>query len=138
MKQLGAIIDTRLAAAPLTSSAALGTACQKIDGTGYNRARFTFVFGLPLAGASFDASIWNAATSGATYTVITNAALTEMTSGAASCVAIIDTAIDDDKPWLWVSGSGVQNSNWAVGCIVDLYQGINRKTATGPQQIVSV
>jgi hypothetical protein len=138
MKKIIATADIRQAVAPLTSSGPFLTAAKKINGSGYSRATFIFNLGVPLAGASFNASIWNAATSGDTFTVIAGAALAQMTSGATSCVAVLDVLINESYPWLFVSGSGVGNSDWPAGAVVILNQGITHKAATGPQQIVTV
>jgi hypothetical protein len=137
MKRLGQMVETKQALAGRTSSGAVTDIAVKINGTGYSRARFVFNFGVPLAGASFDATIYCGATSGAITSAMTSAALVTMSSGNTSCVAIIDTKILTAYPWLAVSGSGVQNSNWPVGCVVDLYQGINRvNSPTSPVQYV--
>jgi hypothetical protein len=139
MKKLGALANILQAVAPLTSSGPFLTAAQKIDGNGYSRAMFVFNLGVPLAGASFNASIWDATTSGATFAVMTDAKLAQMTSGATSCVAVIDVEIVSSRPWLFVSGSGVGNSNWPAGAVCFLYYAANRVAApTGVQQIVTV
>jgi hypothetical protein len=138
MKQIGNIADTKVAANVITSSGGL-TGAPKIDATGYGRARFVFNLGIPLTGASFNAIIFQAATSGATFNSNASAVLAQMTEGAGSCVAIIDMKVSSATPWLKVSGSGVGNSNWPASVTVDLYQGMNRAASPASvQQIVVV
>jgi hypothetical protein len=141
MKILNDIAKTGLAAIPLTSSATLGTPID-IDASGYGRCRFTFNFGVPLAGASFYAIVYQG-TSSAGYVSNPNAVLTLMTSGNSSCQAIIDMQVSSGQPHLILSGSGAINSNWPLSISFDLYQGMNRSrqtTAAGaagaPVQIV--
>lgn len=135
MKNLSDVSKTAVAVAAQTTSAAL--TATKVNGTGFKRARFVFNLGVPLTGASFNASIYNASTSGATFSLITGASLAQITEGAASCVAIVDTAINPSYPWLQVSGAAA-NSNYPASCIVELYQGVSRVLDTNPQQIVTV
>jgi hypothetical protein len=136
MKRFNDYATTACAIAPLTSSAAMtGLA---VNATGAKRARFVFVFGTGSADAKFDAKIWNAATSGATYTSMASAVLVQVSSGAGlnNC-AIIDVLVDQDKPWLKMSG-GVTSSNYPVAAIVDIYRPDRAPLTALTQQVVSV
>jgi hypothetical protein len=135
MKKLADMVITGLAAAPLTSSGALTGAL--INATGATRARFVFSLGAPLSGASFNGSIFQAATSGATFAAATSASLAQVTAGAGSGVAVIDMAVDSSHPWLQVSAAAA-NSNWPASVTYDLYQEVKHVLDTAPQQIVTI
>lgn len=133
--------DPLIAVPPQTTSGAItGT---KVNGTGSGRARFVFSFGANsgTSGAlSTGAGIWNAATSGGTFTQITGASLAAVTSGVLSNVTmVIDTVIDSAKPWLQVSGLSITSSITVLGATVEFYSGTRRLPPTSTaQQVVIV
>ncbi len=135
VEQLSDYTDTQVAAPFINSSGnVLGS---KIDATGFRRARFVFVFGTPLAGASVmaGAGIYNTIATGSSsgaFDLITGAsfATSFTTATGSNQLAVIDVAVDQAKPWLIVSGFTVSNSNWIAGCIVDLYNADNSAYGT--------
>jgi hypothetical protein len=126
VKQLSDYSDTKLAAAPLTSSGdILGT---KINATGFRRAHFVFVFGTPLAGAVImsGAGIYNTSAGGSSsgaFALITSASFVSSwtTAQGSNQIGIIDVAVDQAKPWLIVSNFAAGVSNFPAACIVNLY-----------------
>jgi hypothetical protein len=125
MKILNDIVKTTPAVAPVTSSFSSASMTPiAIDTTGYNRARFVFNFGVPLANASFYAIVYQG-TSSAGYISVpaTSFALSSVTNSA---VAVVDMQVSSGTPWLILSGSMAHSSNWPCSVTVDLYQGMNR------------
>jgi hypothetical protein len=129
--------DEFLAVAP-TSGAVGALTGIAVNSTGYSRARFVFQLGTGGTGATFDATLYKASTSGGTYSSISGASLTQITTGAGSnLVAVVDTKTDASYPWLKVSGS-VGTAAWANGCSVQLYGSAQLPDNDGTQQIVAV
>jgi len=127
MKRVSDKTEVKLAVANSTTSGAItGTA---IDATGFNRARFMFTFGLPLANGSLGSlGIWAAAGSNSsvagatTYVSISSAQLVGMSSLAVSNqVAVIDIAIPQGSFWLLASGT-VSTSSIPLNAVVELYE----------------
>ncbi len=135
MKKFIDVSDTKQALAPLTSSAAM-TAIP-LNCTGYGRVKYTFNLGTSLAGGSFNASIFNASTSGATFTAITSGSLAVISSVSTPCVAVIDVPVDNAKPWQEVSAA-VANSDIPVSCVAELYRPVNVSRGSTAQQTVTV
>lgn len=137
MKKFADGMVEKCAVAPYagTAGALTGIAC---DATGYARAFFTFNLATGLSGATFDAAIYKASTSGGTYAAITSASLTQVTTGAGnSILASIDVPVDSANPWLKVSGS-VGTSTWPNAATVTLYRGIAKAPTATAQQVVTV
>lgn len=126
---------------PVSISAGAVTS-KLIDATGRSRARFVFAFGAnsgTSAALSAGLGVYNASTSGDTYTLIAGAALAAVTSGVLSNnVMVIDTAIPAGKPWLKVSGGSILSTAIVASCIVELYDGITRPDTATTQQLVVV
>lgn len=125
---------------PGTTSAALSAS--SIDATGYQRATFIFQFGTPSNASCWMSSadfVYNAATSGATYTAITGAGpTTNLTTGAYSNAnLIVDVAINRAKPWLKISGQ-IMSSLWPVACLAVLSNPDSRPPTAGSAKVVSV
>lgn len=129
---------TKTALQPTGATTAANFTTAPISAGGYNRARFVFSLAQGGANAKLDAQIYNASTSGATFTSVTNAALTQISTGAGSGInAIIDMAIDPANPWLCVSGA-LTSSTWPYSCTVDLYRPDRAPGTSLSQQVVSV
>ncbi len=111
----------------------------KIDGTGFSRARFVFMMGSAATTGSLQTGlgVWQAATSGATYALVTSAAAVTsgVLSGGAGNVVVIDVPIGSATPWLQLSGSMV-STGFAHAAVVELYSGINRPPTQAENQIV--
>jgi hypothetical protein len=126
-----------------STAAALAVVATKVNGTGFSRARFIFNMGNAGSTASLSAGlgVWQAATSGATYALITGASGAAVTSGVLSGglgnIVVIDVPIDGANPWLQMSGSFV-SATPAHGAIVELYDSINRPPTTAENQVVVV
>lgn len=135
MKKFIDLSDTKQAVTPLTSSAALTPI--PLDCTGYGRVKYTFNLGLSLAGGSFNASIFQASTSGATFSAITSGSLTVISSVSTPCVAVIDVPVVNSYPWQEVS-CAVANSNIPVGVVAELYRPVNVERGSSAQQTVTV
>ena len=138
MKKFIDMSDTRAAVIPLNTSTQSGAwTTIPINATGYGRAQFTFIIGTPSAAGSIYASIWNASTSGATFTSIAGAALAQVSTGIGSqVIATIDTVLSSASPWLIVSGG--TSTYWPVAVVCDLYDSATHVQAATPQQIVVV
>ena len=95
-----------------------------VNATGYDRATFIFQMGAPSSTDAYLSSgnlIWNAATSGATYTAVAGGSFgTHITGGAMSKANfVIDVNVDQAKPWLKVSASNVSSTGYyAVLCVL--------------------
>lgn len=142
MRTLDGFTQEKVAIPPIDLAADTPlTTAKLIDATGYKRARFVFSFGA-LSGdgnISSGIKIWNASTSGATFTSMAGAVLAAISSGAISGYeAIIDCAITDGKPWLQVSGLSAISSDVPLACTVQLYDGTrtNPPTQAATQVVV--
>lgn len=118
---------------------------QKIDATGYGRARFLFIFGdgsATTAAVSAGMGIWQASTSGATFAEISGSTIAAMSSGLLSdnhYVIEIDVPTSSGTPWLLVSGGSMLSTASPHACVVQLYNGVNRNPSSdGAQQVVTV
>lgn len=89
-----------------------------INATGFDRATFIFTLG-GITGTGYMSSglgIWNASTSGATYSQVNGASFGSIGSTAASSANyVIDMNVNPDYPWLRVSGI-ITSSSWYIGC----------------------
>ena len=118
-------------------------AATKIDGTGFSRARFVFNFSNAASTGSLSTGlgVWQAATSGATFALITGGSAAAVTSGAisggANNVIVIDVPIVPASPWLQMSGSWV-STGVPHGATVTLYNGMNYPPSHSEQQVVVV
>jgi hypothetical protein len=133
-------INAKNAVAPtLTSGVVTGT---KIDATGYGRARFVFTFGSDSTNTGSlmtGAGIWQATTSGGTFSSISSAVLAACTTGVVNnTVHIIDVPVIPTKPWLLVSNLSIMTSNLILAAIVELYRGVSLPPTSTATQIVVV
>ena len=134
-KKFGEYMAVAVAVAPAAVTSTRLNA-SSIDATGYDRATFIFQMGAPDATDAFLSSgklIWNASTSGATYTSIAGASFgTNITGGAMSKANfVIDVNVDQSKPWLRVSASNCSSTGYyAVACVL-------RTPATKPPTTLS-
>ena len=133
--------DTAVAIPPSAGATGAVTA-NKVDGTGYGRARFIFSFGAnsnTSAAISAGLGVWAASTSGATFAQVAGASLAAVTSGILSNVCMaIDVAISSGTPWLLISGGSMLSTAIANSCTVDLYRGVKRPDVDSYQQVVTV
>ena len=138
-KRLNDQVDVRPAVALSAGGAPQAIVATKIDGTGFSRARFIFVMGSAATTASLQAGlgVWQAATSGATYALITSAAAVTsgVLSGGANNTIVIDVPIGSATPWLQLSG-GTTSTGVVHGAIVELYDSINRPPTQNANQVV--
>jgi hypothetical protein len=105
---------------------------------GFGRATFIFSLGVGLANAKFDAKIWNASSSGATYTSIADTNITQVSTGAGSNINVtISVDVNESYPWLKMSG-GMQSSNWPVAGILILSQADTLPPTSLSQENVSI
>ena len=115
----------------------------KIDGAGFSRARFIFQMANVATTASLvtGLGVYNASTSGATFTLITGASAAAVTSGALSAgannIVVIDVPIASASPWLQMSGS-IGQPGAAHSAIVELYSGVYRPPTSAELQVVVV
>jgi len=140
-KRLNDIVVAKPAVANNAGSAPAPIVATKIDGTGYSRARFIFQMGSAASTGSLSTGlgVWQAATSGATFALITGASAAAVTSGVlsggANNLVVIDVPIGSATPWLQLSGSMVATGPMYSG-IVELYSGINRPPTQAENQII--
>ena len=139
MRTMEDYVVTYPAVAPAVTSGALtGIA---VDATGYTRARFVFHFGANTSTAALSAGggVWNASTSGATYTSMSTAVLAAVSSGVlGSTIMVVDTAVTAAKPWLKISGATITLATVGVSATCTLYNGLIRPPTQSEQQIVVV
>lgn len=112
-----------------------------INATGYDRATFIFGVGAPTSVDAYISSgklIWNAATSGATYTSMAAASFgTHLTGGASKANFVIDVQVDPSYPWLRVSASNCSSTGtYSVMCVLRTPQNAPPTSLSG--QIVTV
>ncbi len=122
-----------------TSGALVGTV---VDARLAGRCRFVFTFGSNAGGASINASsiaIWQAATSGGTFSAIAGAYFAAASSGVISDnVAVLDTVVNPSYPWLEISGA-IANSSIYISAVAERYNGnALLPPTTGAQQVVTV
>jgi len=117
----------------------------KINGTGYGRARFIFSFNIGTATtASIMAGgyVYKATTSGATYSAVSGTSLAAVSSGvlsSATPIIEIDIPIDPTKPWMQLSSYSILSTDLHHSVIVQLYKGINRPgSSDSVQQTVTI
>ena len=121
------------------SAAGLPIGATKINATGYSRARFVFSMSNVAGTGSLQTGfgVYEASTSGATYSLVTSgvANTSGVISGGANNIVIVDVPVDGTYPWLQVSGSfiGVTQPH---GCVVELYDSINRPPTQAELQVV--
>jgi hydrogenase maturation factor len=131
--------DVRQAVAPNTGAPGELTGIA-INGTGFNRARFIFNFAANTgtsAALSAGIGVYNAATSGAAYTL--QGSLAAVTSGVlGSNIMVVDVPVVGAKPWMKVSGGSILSTGINNSCLVELYRAIDNAPAATPQQIVIV
>jgi hypothetical protein len=125
------------------ANAGLPIVGQKINATGYSRARFIFQLSNVATTASLSTGlgVWQATTSGATFALIAGASAAAVTSGVisggANNVVQIDVPVDGANPWLQLSGS-INQTGAAHSAVVELYHSTNRAADTGAQQTIVV
>jgi hypothetical protein len=130
-----------VAVAPQTKTSTALEA-SSINATGYDRATFIFQMGAPTSASGYLSSgnlIWNASTSGATYTALTGGSFgTHITGGAASKANfIIDVNVNPSYPWLKVSASNCSSTGtYSVICVLRTPQDMPPDSLSG--QIVTV
>jgi len=139
MKKFADLTDVRQAVAPNTGPVG-GLTGIAIDGTGFTRARFIFNFAAnagTTAALSSGLGVWNASTSGATFTL--QGSMSAVTSGVlGSNIMIVDVPIVPASPWMKVSGGSILSTAITNSCAVELYQPVGRPPSATPQQIVTV
>ena len=138
-RRLNDSIVAKEAIANSTGPAAAALVGTAVDATGFSRARFVFHFGANGSSASVSTGlgVWQAATSGATFALITsaNAITSGVLSAGAQNIVIIDVPTSSGTPWLKASGSIVQ-AGTPHGAIVELYGAINRPPTSVAVQVV--
>jgi hypothetical protein len=143
MKRINDRMDVKVAVANSAGAADLALVSTAVNATGYSRARFVFSFGnggATTGALSTGFGAWQAATSGATYALITAASGVAVTSGVISDgakVAVIDVPISGGTPWLKFSGS-FTSTGVPHGCVVELYHGVSNPPSSSAQQLVVV
>ena len=140
-KRLNDFVDVKTAVVNSTTDGALvGVA---VDCTGYSRARFIFNFGegsATTAAVSGNIGIYQASTSGATFSAISSASLATRSSGIISATninCVVEVPLDATYPWLKVSGN-ISSTSLRHSCVVELYDGINRPPSSSANQLVTV
>jgi hypothetical protein len=118
-------------------------AATKVNATGFSRARFIFKMSNAATTGSLSTGlgVWQAATSGATFALVTGGSAAAVTSGALSGgennIVVIDIPISAGTPWLQLSGSFVSTTP-PHSAVVELYHGINRPPTQAENQVVVV
>lgn len=112
-----------------------------VNATGWDRATFIFEVGAPTSVDAYLSSgslIWNAATSGATYTAVAGGSFgTHITGGASKANYVIDVDVNQAKPWLWVSASNCSSTGtYSVVCVLRTPTNLPPSSLSG--QIVTI
>lgn len=129
----------KIAVSPIANTSGALTS-NKINATEFGRVAFIFSFGTPSANAylSSGCGIWQAATSGATFSRVTGASFAAITTGAGSNAnCVIDVKVDQAYPWLQVSGQ-LDSSYWPLSVIAVLSEPAEMPVTSLSQQIVTV
>lgn len=138
-KRLNDQIDAKVAVANSVAGAPAPIVATKVNATGFSRARFIFQMANVATTGSLQAGlgVWQAATSGAAYSLITSAAAVSsgQLSGGTNPLVIIDVPINSASPWLQMSGSFI-STGVTHGAIVELYDGVNRPPTSSALQVV--
>jgi hypothetical protein len=136
---------TQLKQAIANSAGAVGAlVATAVDGTGFSRARFIFSFGNVAGTGALSAGIgvYEASTSGATFTAIASGSMAAVSSGVISAgtnnVMSVDVPIKATKPWLKVSGGSMLSAAVTNSCVVELYNSVNYPPTRAEQQVVVV
>src|SRR5690349_11661811 len=143
MRRLNYILVEKPAVTMNAGSAPAPIVATKIDGTGFSRSRFTFKLGGAATTGSLSTGlgVYQAATSGGTFTLITGASAAAVTSGVlsggANNLVVIDVPIGSANPWLQLSGSMVSTGP-AYSAIVELYGSITRPPTSAENQVIVV
>lgn len=139
--RLNDYLDVKNAVAPNTGPTGALTGIA-VNATGYSRARFVFSFASnssTSAALSAGIGVWQASTSGATFSAITNASLAAVSSGVlGGNTMVIDVPTSAGTPWLKVSGGSILSAAIANSCVVELYSGVNNPPTASTQQVVVV
>lgn len=120
-----------------TAGAIAVTTPVEVDARGYTKALFIFATGAAGAGATIDWKVQKSATSGGALADVTGAALTQLTAAAsASKVMAIDVTVDQDKPFMKLTGE-VKVGTFANAAVCVLYNGAlaNPKSASSTESI---
>jgi hypothetical protein len=140
-KRLNDSVDVKLAVAPNTGPVG-GLTGIALDLTGYSRARFTFSFGAnsgTTAALSSGIGVYQASSSGATFTAIASAALAAVSSGVlGSNVMVIDVPVSPSYPWQKISGGSILSTAISNSCTVEPYSGYANPPSSSAQQVVVV
>ena len=112
-----------------------------VDATGWDRASFIFQVGAPTSVDAYISSgilIWNASTSGATYTSVAGASFgTNITGGISKANYVIDVNVNQSYPWLKVSASNCSSTGYySVVCVLRTPDALPPSSLSG--QIVEV
>ena len=117
----------------------------KVDCTGYGRARFIFSFNLGTAttgSLSAGGYVYKAATSGGVYAQVGATSIAAVSSGVmsdATPIIEIDVPVDPTKPWMQLSSYSIVSTDLHHSVIVQLYKGINRPgSVDSVQQTITI
>lgn len=120
---------------PIYATTGHAVTATAVNATGFDRALFIIQTGAMNATAVLGMGVTNSATTNGTYTLITSASLTNVTSAGASGVYVIDVPVNGSYPFLKLRGTSSTARSY-VSAIALLYRGSSKQGTDGYSQYV--
>lgn len=139
MRDLIRRVAVRKAIVPIYATTGHATTATEVNASGYSRALWAINIGAMDAAAVIEMKVQHATATGGTFSDVTSAALTNVTSAGASKVCLIDHAIDPSYPFLKLKGT-CGTARATIGAVVVLYgrNGLLRDPQTDTGQVVDL
>ena len=132
MENIDDYVKFAKAIVPIHGTTDNATTATVVDASGYNRAAFIIETGAMDALNVFEMEVTQSASSGGTYTLVSDSALTDIESTAgASSLFLIDMAVDSDYPYLKLRGT-CGTARGLIAAICCLYNPTGKVRADTP------
>lgn len=122
MEQLDRYIKTVQAIVPIHATTGHATTATEVNAIGFDRAQFVVYIGAMDAACVVEMDVLQASASGGTFSAITSASLTNVTSAGASKLYMIDVPVSGSKPYLKLRGTS-GTARCTISAICNLYRG---------------
>jgi len=125
------------AVVPIYATTGHATTATAVNGSGYNRAAFILQTGAMDSAAIVEMELTKSATSGGTYTLVSDSTLTDIESTAgASSLFLIDAKVDGDKPYMKLRGTcGTARATVSAICLLYNPNGIIRASTPFDEEV---
>ena len=132
-------VAVRQAIVPIHATTGHATTATEVNATGYSRALWVVDVGAMDAAAVIEMKVQHATATGGTFSDMTSAALTNVTSAGASKLCLIDHAVNPSYPFLKLKGT-CGTARALIGAVVILYgkNGLVRDPQTNTGQVVDL